>query len=151
MTIVSLSQDVTLDVSPMQLYEPTWFMYSPRQYRIRMDDSEPEEVIGLLADDCAREILAHTSRQPMAATELTEACEASERTIYRRLEQLQSFGLVRENLQIDPQGHHRKRYEATLQSMIVELDDGKYDIRIQIEEDTADRFARMWKDIRGEN
>ena len=130
---------------------PTTRLYTDRiSSPIRMDDPEPEDVFDLMADDYAREILAHTSRQPMSAKDLVEACGVSERTVYRRLEQLQSFGLVRENLQLDPQGHHRKLYEATLQTVVIELDNGEYDIRLQIEEDAADRFARMWKDIRGE-
>lgn len=115
-----------------------------------MDEPVPEDVLDLVADDYAREILAQTSRRPMSAAELVEACGVSERTVYRRLEQLQSFGLVREELQIDQHGHHRKRYEAILKSLRVVLDDGEYEIRLQIVEDTADRFARMWENIRGE-
>ena len=115
-----------------------------------MGDPTPEEVFELMADEYAREILAQTSRQPMSAPELVDSCDASERTIYRRLEQLQSFGLVTESMQLDPDGHHRTVYEAVLETVRVDLEDGQYEVRLQIEEDTADRFARMWKDIRDE-
>ena len=114
-----------------------------------MDDSEPEDVLELIADDYTRVFLAHMSRQRMSAKELTEIVDASERTVYRRLEQLQSFDLISEELEIDQQGHHRKRYRATFRKLIVEIDGEGYEIRLQIEEDTADRFARMWNDIRG--
>lgn len=84
----------------------------------------------------------------MSVKELTEVVDGSERTVYRRLEQLQSFDLINEELEIDQQGHHHKRYRATFRRLIVELDEGEYEISLQIKEDTADRFARMWDDIR---
>lgn len=115
-----------------------------------MDDTDPKEVLELMIDDYAWEILACTSREPMSASELQTACDASERTIYRRLEQLESFGLVAEDLRIDPEGHHTTTYVSSLNSVHVDLDDGEYEVHIQFEEDTADRFGRIWKDIRGE-
>lgn len=115
-----------------------------------MGDSDLEEVFEIMADDCAREILARTSQQPMSAPELVEACNVSERTIYRRLERLQSLGLTTESMEIDPDGHHRAVYDTVLEAVQIELEDGEYEIRLDIKEDTAERFARMWKDIRDE-
>ncbi|MCU4752365.1 helix-turn-helix domain-containing protein [Halobacteria archaeon AArc-curdl1] len=115
-----------------------------------MADPELDEVLDLMADEHTRDILAHTSQQAMSAPELVEACDVSERTVYRRLEQLQSLGLVTENTQIDPDGHHRSVYKTGLEGVHVLLNNGQYEIRIEIEEDTADRFARMWNDIRNE-
>ena len=116
----------------------------------RMGEAEPEEVFELMADEYAREILALTSQQAMSARDLVEKCDASERTIYRRLDQLQSLGVVTDAMQLDPAGHHRTVYEAVLETVRVDLNDGQYDVRIQLKEDTADRFARMWRDIRDE-
>lgn len=115
-----------------------------------MAASEPEDVFDIMADDCARQILALTSQEPMSAQELKAACDASERTIYRRLEQLESLSLLEERIEIDPKGHHRSLYETALKSVLVELQDGAYSVRIEFHEDTADRFARLWGDIRGE-
>ena len=113
-----------------------------------MDDSDPEDVLELIADDYARELLVRLSRQQMSAKELSEAADVSERTVYRRLEQLQSFDLISEELEINQQGHHHKRYRATFRKLTVELNEDGYEIHLQIKEDTADRFARMWNDIR---
>ena len=113
-----------------------------------MAEPDLEEVLDLMSDDCARDILAYTSQQPLSVPDLVDRCDASERTIYRRLEQLQSLGLIEERMQLDPDGHHRNVYETGLETINMTLEDGEYEIRIRIEEDTADRFARMWNDIR---
>ena len=115
-----------------------------------MGDPTPEEVFELMADEHTREILARTSQEPMSAPELVDACDASERTIYRRLEDVQALGLVTETMELHPEGHHRSVYEAKLETVRIDLEDGRYEVRLQLEEDTADRFARMWKDIRDE-
>lgn len=115
-----------------------------------MTDSSPEDVIDLLADEYAREILAKTSVEAMSVKELSDACDASEMTIYRRINQLESEGLLREQLQLDRDGHHYNVYEVTLEKVTVELNDGDYHVTIKLQEDTAERFAQMWKDIRRE-
>lgn len=115
-----------------------------------MAEPESERVLDLLADDYAREILALLSEQSMLVEDLGEQCSASSSTIYDRVDQLQSVGLVSEDLQIDPHGHHRKRYETILNAVLVTFDDGRYEVQLEIEEDTPDRFARMWGNLRGE-
>ncbi|MDL5363278.1 winged helix-turn-helix domain-containing protein [Halalkalicoccus sp. NIPERK01] len=42
----------------------------------------------------------------MSAPELSEACNASVSTIYRRIERLQEYDLLDERLQLDRDGHH---------------------------------------------
>lgn len=113
-----------------------------------MDDAEQKTVLELLADEYARAILAHTSLHPLSAQELQERCDASERTIYRRLDRLEELDLLEEGVEIDPDGHHRTIYETALKNVLVELRDGQYKIHIRLEEDTADRFARLWKGVR---
>ncbi|AUX09515.1 ArsR family transcriptional regulator [Halalkaliarchaeum desulfuricum] len=113
-----------------------------------MGEPEPEDAFKLLCDDYARQILAHLSNQPMVAEEIGEKCEGSDSTVYDRLDQLHSLGLVSEELQIDPQGHHRKRYETILNSVHITFTEGRYEIQLEIEEDAPDRFAGMWGRMR---
>lgn len=113
-----------------------------------MTKPESERVLDLLGDDYARQILAYLTQEPMLAEELGEQCDGSESTIYDRLDQLHSMGLVSENLQIDPQGHHRKQYETILNSVNVTFHDGIYEVQLKIKEDPPDRFARMWNGMR---
>ena len=115
-----------------------------------MGEPEPEDAFTLLCDDYARQILAHLSEQPMVAEELGKKCDGSESTVYNRLDQLHSLGLVSEELQIDPHGHHRKRYKTILTSVTLTFTDGRYEIQLRITEDAPDRFAGMWGRLRRE-
>ena len=117
--------------------------------RGREPDLEPADVFELLADDCARRIIAMASVESRTARELAERLDASERTVYRRLEQLESMGLLQTGMEIDPGGHHRTLYETALKSVLVELGDGAYTVRIDFEEDAPDRLARIWGEMRG--
>ena len=115
-----------------------------------MGEPEPEEVLNLLCDDYARQILAYLSNKPMVAEEIGGKCDGSKSTVYDRLDQLQSLGLVSEDLQIDPQGHHRKQYKTILNSVYITFNNGRYEVQLEIEEDAPDRLAGMWGGMRRE-
>ena len=104
----------------------------------------------LLADEYARAILIATSREPMSARTLSERYEMSLPTVYRRVERLQEFDLLTEQTEIDTSGgHHRSLYEANLEHIDIDLEDGDLGIRIRLREDATDRFTRMWREMRG--
>lgn len=109
---------------------------------------DPKEVFDLLADEYARNILAHADRKPMSARELADACDAHHSTIYRRIEQLQSHDLLDEELRIDPDGHHSTVYQTALEGVDIHLENGEYQIQLRIERDPVDRMAQMWREIR---
>lgn len=113
-----------------------------------MADKELGGILELMADEYAREILARISREPLSVSDLKGSLDVSERTIHRRLDDLESHDMIEEDLEIDPDGHHRTLYRTAFQSMLVELTEGGYEVRIEFEENTADRFARIWGDIR---
>ena len=115
-----------------------------------MGESESERVLNILGDYYARQILAYLSQQPMLVEEIAAQCEGSESTIYDRIDQLRSMGLVSEHLQIDPKGHHRKQYETILKSVHVTFHDGEYEVQLEIEDDPADRLAGLWSGMRRE-
>ena len=71
-------------------------------------------ILALLGDQYTRRILSLLVERPRTGRELDEATEMSRPTIYRRLEQLDEQGLVRTEMQFDPDGHHRKRFHATV-------------------------------------
>jgi len=113
-----------------------------------MSDEDLAAVASLLEDDYAREILAHTSVETHSATELAEACGASEPTIYRRLEELTEHDLLEVDQQLEPDGHHFKTYRANLQRVTVELDDGEFTVEITRVTDPADRFTKLYDELR---
>lgn len=111
------------------------------------EDREASEVFRLLADEYARDILIATSAESMSAKELADRCDASLSTIYRRAEALEAAGLLAERTALDGDGYHYTTYEATVGRLAVTFENGTMDL--QITEDAADRFTRVWEGIRG--
>lgn len=115
------------------------------------EDHDEREVLALLDDDYARAILTATSAEPMSANELSERCDASNSTIYRRIDRLKEQDLIDEQTEFDPGGHHRSVYVSRLEGVDVRFEDGR--VRVELErrepsaEDVADRFTRMWQDL----
>ena len=110
-----------------------------------MSEAVDVETIGaLLEDPTVRTILTQTSQEPMSATSLSDHCEASKPTVYRRLADLRECGLLVERTKPDPDGgHHRTVYATTLERITVELEDGGLALEIDRREDIADRFTRL--------
>lgn len=113
------------------------------------EDCPPSEIFALLDDEYAREILTATSTQPMSAKQLSEECDASLPTVYRRAERLAACSLIEEKTQLADDGHHYSVYEARLDRLTVELAAGELQVTVKEEptEDIADRFTDMWGDI----
>lgn len=105
------------------------------------------EVVGLLEDDVARTILAATSVDAMSAGDLADRCDVSEPTVYRRLERLRAADLVAEGTELDPGGDHYTVYRARFRRLLVELQRGEYDVDIDLAEDPADRFTRLFEEM----
>lgn len=114
-----------------------------------IENSDVRTLASLLEDEYAHAILLHTSTQAMSAAELSDACEASVSTIYRRLERLQEHDLVDEHLQLDQGGHHYRTYTARLERIEIELVDGDFEIEITYRPaDPADRFTDLFEGLR---
>ncbi|MFC5969900.1 helix-turn-helix domain-containing protein [Halomarina salina] len=116
------------------------------------EESSLAEVLDLLSDEYARAILTETSVEPMSAKTLSERCDASLPTVYRRIDQLTDCGLLEERTRPRQDGNHHRVYSARLQRFAVELDDGEFTADLERrddgrEEDVADRFTRMWEDL----
>jgi predicted transcriptional regulator len=113
-------------------------------------DSDEAVLFDLLADEYARTILVATSREAMSAKTLSERYEMSLPTVYRRVERLEAFDFLVERTEIDTSGgHHHSVYEANLDHIGIDLEDGDFDIEVRLREDAADRFTRLWQEMRG--
>lgn len=115
------------------------------------EDSELTAVLSVLNDEYARGILTATSQEPMSAKKLSEYCDASLPTIYRRIEELQECGLLAERTRPDPDGNHYSVYTARLERFAVDLSDGEWAATVErtdaAEDDPADRLTRMWEEL----
>ena len=110
------------------------------------DDADLETVVGLLDDDHVRTILLATSENPLSASELTEGCDASQQTVYRRLERLQEAGLVDDRTRVRKDGHHDTVYTATLDRVSIRLHDGAFEFELErTHTDAADELTNLWR------
>lgn len=113
------------------------------------EDTLSSEVYALLDDEYARTILTSTNTTARSAKELSETCDASLPTIYRRVERLIDCGLLEEQTEIEDDGHHYSVYKARLKRLTVELEDDELTLKIEEQptEDMADRFTNIWEDL----
>jgi predicted transcriptional regulator len=112
------------------------------------DDCDVATIGGLLADECARTILTETTTEFLSAEELGERCDMSPPTVYRRLDELEEYGLVAEQTRASAEGHHYKVYTATLDRVVVDLTDDGFALRLTRRERMADRFTQFIEDMR---
>ncbi|PSQ17560.1 transcriptional regulator [Halobacteriales archaeon QS_8_69_26] len=106
-------------------------------------DPDVEAVAGVLEDECARCILVQAREEPMSANDLTERCDASDATVYRRLSDLAEYDLVVERTRPDADGHHHKVYRSNLRRVTVEVTDEGFAVELDRRETMADRFTRF--------
>lgn len=112
------------------------------------EETDVETVGTLLADPTVRTILVETSQDPMSVSTLQEHCEASEATIYRRLEDLRDHDLIAEQTRPDVEGgHHRNVFAATPRRITVDLEAGTLSCSIERRENMADRLTRLVEGI----
>ena len=106
------------------------------------------DVLQLLADDYSRRILLAADEEPRTAKDLSDICDASLATIYRRVSTLQDYELVDERSTVDDDGAHRRKYETTLEALHVEMDDGELAGAVRTRDELADNFTDLWSNLR---
>lgn len=75
---------------------------------------DADAILELLSDDHARSVLDELDEAPRSANELVERLDSSRTTVYRRLDSLESAGLVRSSISVRANGHHRHRYRIAV-------------------------------------
>lgn len=108
---------------------------------------EPETIFDVLASDSARQILALASIRPMSAEELSDHCEGSLPTVYRRVNALLEYDLIEENLQVETDGTQYKTFETNLDRVCFEVNEGSLEVDIQLQRDVVDQFTDFWQDF----
>jgi len=89
----------------------------------RTTDKAPEQ-LDLLNDSYAQQILTALCSGPQRGRELTDSCDFSRPTVYRRLSRLESAGLVHAELHIDPDGNHCKEFSLARDRLHLTIDNG---------------------------
>ena len=105
-------------------------------------------VVDLLDDEHVRSILAATSAEPLSATELSERCDVSPSSIYRRVERLTEAGLLDDRTRPRADGHHETVYVAALDRFELVVGDGDLEWTVERRRrDVADELTRMWGEL----
>ena len=84
-----------------------------------IDESELQ--LELLGDQYARELMNRLSSEPQSAPELVKRCSFSRTTVYRRLDELESAGLLEANLELRRDGNHRQVYRPAVEKITFSL------------------------------
>lgn len=107
----------------------------------------PSDVFGLFGDRLARRILVLASERPVSAEDLAEQLDVSRPTIYRRVNALIDYDLLNEQQQLDVDGNHYQTVETTLKQVVFEIEDGGYNVSLQMRQSLADQFESFWSDL----
>lgn len=104
-----------------------------------------QAVLSALDDSECRAVLRETS-EPMTATELTECCDIPKSTLYRKLDLLSQASLVRELVQVSPEGGRITRYKRDVTDVTISVEeDDEFSVAVDRPARQADeRLADMW-------
>lgn len=83
----------------------------------------------------------------MSATELNDVCDASQATVYRRIDRLVECGLLEERTEFQDEGRHYGVYVTRLERITIEITDGELDVTVDERADVADAFTDIWEGI----
>ncbi|RJX47889.1 hypothetical protein DP106_13845 [Halonotius pteroides] len=83
---------------------------------------DAECFLEVISDTYAQQILLALVDCPTAAATLAEELDASRPTVYRRLNSLESVGLIKSTVALDADGHHRKQFHVVVDSANLTFD-----------------------------
>lgn len=83
----------------------------------------------------------------MSAKELADICDRSLATVYRRVQAMEDYDLLSEELARDPDGTQYNEYKSDLNEITISVDEGRLNVNIDIEKDTVDQFAGLIEDL----
>jgi DNA-binding transcriptional ArsR family regulator len=115
------------------------------------DTPSPTTVLDALADPDARTIIAHLE-EPMTATQLADACDIPQSTLYRKLDLLSEASLLTEIPTIRSDGKHTSRYRVEFESVQFQLTETQ-ELAIDIDRPARsvdERLADLWEEVREE-
>lgn len=109
------------------------------------DTTTLQGILDALDDPDCRALLRKTT-EPMTAKELSDVCDIPKSTVYRKLNHLSQMSLVRERMEIHPEGGRITRYQRDFDNVSIYMtDDEKFDIEISRPKRGVDeRLANIW-------
>jgi len=109
------SKRMSVNTAPRSQRQPDW---------TEEIDLSASELFDLFGDEYTRRVYETITEQPRSGRAVAEAADVSRATAYRRLNDLRDAGLVRTEMMICDDGHHKERFEPVPTSISISLDDG---------------------------
>ncbi len=122
-------------------------MFSERKFTCVDENRTIEEILDTIGDEHARRLLASVSIEPKSAKDIAEECDLSLPTVYRRIETLEEYDLVKDRTLVAEDGNHYKVYESNFESTVISLENDTYQVRVYREENIPDRFSQLWDEL----
>ncbi|MFD1588430.1 helix-turn-helix domain-containing protein [Halorientalis brevis] len=92
------------------------------------------ELLDLFGDEYTRRVFEAVAEQPRGGRAVAEVANVSRATAYRRLNDLRDAGLVRTEMALCEDGHHREQYEAVAESLSVSFEDGQIEAMVSVDD-----------------
>ena len=104
-----------------------------------------QDVLDALDDSDCQTILREVD-ELMTAKELIEQCDIQKSTVYRKLDLLSEASLVRERIEIHPQGGRITRYQRDFDDVTISIEaNDQFDVEISRPKRSADeRLETIW-------
>ncbi len=89
-----------------------------------------EDILRLISDQCAREIVNFIQTEPKSAIQISSELGAELHTIYRRLHKFQKYNLLKITFQITPDGKKSFYYKSKISGITVSYQQGKFNVNL---------------------
>jgi predicted transcriptional regulator len=94
------------------------------------DQKRIYSLLDALNDSDARTILEATVERPQSARKISETCDLSLSTAYRKVDALTEAGLLEEHTEVKTTGNNVSRYSLRLDSVRISIRDGTFDLQV---------------------
>lgn len=108
---------------------------------------EPQDILDVFSDETSRDIIALASVQPVTAEEIGDHLDLSAPTVYRRLNALIDYQLLREERHVESNGRQYRSFETTVKRVNFEVEAGEISVDIAFDQDLVERFEKFWDDF----
>ena len=105
-----------------------------------MNGERSELVLDLLADGVTRCILAALD-EPMTTQEIADTCEIPRSTAYRKVDRLQTAGLVTDRIRVSPDGRHPTLYSRASPAITLRVNLADRRVDLDPPSESQDRAA----------
>ena len=88
-------------------------------------------------------MLQETMKEPKSAERLSEICDISPQSVYRRTDKLTALGLMETEKRYDPDGHHFTVFRSAPTEISVVVSEDGVELAVSKQETMADRFTEF--------